>query len=124
MNINEFIKKIENYYGRYRPVVKHEVARYLQSVDSEIFPRMYNEMLLSFSSRYNTVPDVAEMERVKKYLRDELRPVNYFTKALPDPEARDYSDELGPKLKALVRKLKMGKVKQTDKQIREVLHYD
>ena len=104
MNINEFIKKIENYYGRYRPVVKHEVARYLQSVDPEIFPRMYNEMLLSFSSRYNTVPDVAEMERVKKYLRDELRPVNYFTKALPDPEVRDYSGEIGKAFRKLIGK--------------------
>jgi hypothetical protein len=111
MEIKAFIKKIEDYYGRYSPGVKREVLRYIDSVAPNDLPRIYKQLLLTFSTQYKVQPDVAILEKAREDMIIRPDPAKDFKPALPEPEAKDYSRELGAWFKKLQAKSRMSKKK-------------
>ena len=69
MTIAEFIKRIEAYYGEYpRPAIKAHVAAFLKSrgYSDEMLDELYRLVIMSISTRYRTVPDVADIEEITR----------------------------------------------------------
>ncbi len=104
MEVMQFIKKVEDYYGKYRPGMKREIIAYLRAGSNKLLPDVYKYLLLHVSSQYNFVPDIAAIETGLRFMRENSMEVGAFTTALPDPEARDYSEEIGQVFRKLIGK--------------------
>ena len=72
MEVDDFIKRIERYYGKYPagqlPVIRQYVERFSGSYRMHLFA----EVVLAFSSRWGVAPDVAIFEEQKKAVWDKM----------------------------------------------------
>ena len=110
MTREDFIKKIENYYGKYRPAVKAEVSQYLSAIMKipGHYDDLYKQLILTETNRFGIPPDIALMEKAIKNQVYSQHPIyKYFRPALPEPETRDYSRELGEWFRKLVKAKKV-----------------
>ena len=72
MGVDDFIKRIERYYGKY-PVGRLDVVKqYLSKLSDNYRLHLYAEVVLAFSSRWGVAPDVAIFEEQKKAVWDKL----------------------------------------------------
>lgn len=104
MELNEFVKKIEDYYGKYRPAVKREVIRYIASGPNFDFREMYRYLILNETNRFGIPPDIAIIDKARKDMYTNSGTYIEWKPALPDPEARDYSGEIGKVFRKLIGK--------------------
>ena len=85
MTVVECIRTIQGYYGRYRPTQQTYVQLELERFTPEARRLLVETLIRTYSSRYGTVPDVADIvECERKYdIRRKAAPAH---KALPAPE--------------------------------------
>ena len=63
MTTTDLVKLLEGYYGPYeRPVLKQMVTKYLDGFTSVQRAKLWTEIKLQFSTRWNTQPDIAVLE--------------------------------------------------------------
>ena len=107
MTIPEFVKAMESYYGKYKAGTKSVVVQYLREEDvhPERLRAIWRHLVKTVSGQYAFVPDVATIEQAKRDTAKEyaLKQLEYKP-AEPDPEAIDFSVELGAKLSELVER--------------------
>ncbi len=109
MTIPEFLKNVEGYYGKYKPVTKSVVEQYLQeeNIHPDRLREIWRHLVKTVSGQYAFTPDVAAIEQAKRETAKEyaLRQLEYRP-ADPEPEAQDFRDALGEKLHQLVEKFR------------------
>jgi coproporphyrinogen III oxidase-like Fe-S oxidoreductase len=94
----KFIASIEGYYGAYRPAVKATAYKYIQKYTDAYRQELYRQLLLTISTEYKTVPDVAVFERMHEDVCDlcDTRKLaaDLSRAAITDGSERDYRDEI------------------------------
>ena len=106
MTSEQFIKAIESYYGKYRPGVKTVVLQYLSTVAEKELSEIRKELLLTVSTQYGHVPDVATIEQARKDLRSSRPALPEYKPALIGVDSEAFNPELGGLLSGLVKKMR------------------
>ena len=74
MTINECVKRIEAYYGKYERVfMKKTVFDYLGQFQEPELEILCQRLILDYKSQYKQTPDVAVLEDIKKRINEEQR---------------------------------------------------
>ena len=73
VTVEEFIGRIEGYYGEYRPAVKPVVVQWIRSqrAGSQELTRLFAELVKTHTSQYRTPPDVAIMRPLLLDIQEE-----------------------------------------------------
>ena len=107
LSSEQFIKAIENYYGKYSEGVKKVVRQYLATVPEAMLPKIRAQLILTVSTQYGHVPDVATIEVARKEVAKEYAQKQLeYKPSEPDPDALNYREELGEKLTELVERFR------------------
>jgi hypothetical protein len=112
LTAEKFIDSIEKYYGSYRPVVKATAYKYIARFSDAYRQELYRQLLLTFSTEYKAVPDVAVFERLNGDvcdLCDTRRLAADLTRAaITDGSERDYRDDIVGLFEAFKAKKQWG----------------
>ncbi len=115
MTSSDFIKKVEAYYGKYKPAVRAVVRQYVAKIPEVELQTIRKQLHLTVSTQYNHVPDVATIEEARKDIAL-AAPIWVTSEMLIDQVAEEFHPELGGKLKGLIKKLKKpGESKEAEK---------
>ena len=106
MTSEQFIKAIEDYYGKYRIGVKKVVKQYLTTIDEEKLSELRRHIILTVSTRYGHIPDVATIEDAINETRDIQPDYGEYRPMLPDPEAGSMKLEVGELMKTIIKKIR------------------
>jgi len=83
----DFIKQCQDYYGTYRPYQRKMIYEYFtdEKFSATYLDRLWKHIVYTFSSEFNSVPDVAVLEKARHELRREPQPTPQI-EAPPEPE--------------------------------------
>ncbi len=104
-NSETFIHAMESYYGKYRSGVRKVLVEYLKTLPVEQLPKIRHELIMTVSTRYGHVPDVATIEEAVKEMRKNAGVPDYRAKQLPDPTAKSMKIEVGEMFKRVLSKV-------------------
>lgn len=86
MTVADFIRDMEGYYGdSYGDSGRRILGQYLGKLDDGLLPYLYAEALKTVERRYKTAPGVAELEKVKREARAEMRSARALIAAQGEP---------------------------------------
>ena len=106
MHSEQFIKAIENYYGKYKSGVKAVVVQYLTTVPENELPEIRRQLHLTVSTQYGHVPDVATIEQARKEIGSTRPALPEYKPLLPEPDARSMKIEAGELMKKIMMKVR------------------
>lgn len=82
---NAFMKSLESYYGNYRSGVKKVVREYLETIPAEDLPLIRRELIMTVSTQFGHVPDVATIEKARNEMKPPDGQISSHRPVLPDP---------------------------------------
>jgi hypothetical protein len=71
MTARQFMRQVESYYGKYRPVVWDVVAEYIEELKPESRVILFSRLVKKFSAQYKFVPDLAAIREVWRGYQEE-----------------------------------------------------
>ncbi len=110
-----FIQAMESYYGKYRSGVRKVLVEYLKTLPVEQLPKIRHELIMTVSTRYGHVPDVATIEEAVKEMWKSAGVPEYRAKQLPDPTAKSMKIEVGEMFKRVLSKVSERRKRENEK---------
>lgn len=74
MTASQFVTQVEEYYGKYEnDFMRKMVQKYVSGMDEQVLGVLLKQVMLSFSSQYGKVPDIAAIEKVLRDNKDAIK---------------------------------------------------